>query len=434
MTERIPKSFRLVLSDARATEDYAMADALYASGFAGAIFGARAGVAYVELDALEGEFEQIVLDAIDALERAAEGLFVLRVEPDELVSASQIARRMARSRQSVSQLIAGERGPGGFPAAVTFIDAQTRVWRCADVAAWFAEYEGDVQAGNTIAHEGEFLAAVNGALSAREHLRRYCASGGSDQRAMRVISLVAPDREHLRDEWSVGFPLLAEVGQGVRQRPVEADALLLLGRRIAERACANAQEVRMVKHLSGALSAYDDAVVLHTHRRDVAARWHATCAFSWAAALAGRMHSPGATESLRLWDDVKSNSVRPFTSCSYEWTTDSTTLVAEKFSIDVKEIQRWLAPEKVGSAPAANWERAFALLRERELAEPSQGERLWFDSAAIDDRRFPALLHVSFALTQAIAVFDGPLLAPADRHLLRELSEHVEDALARSDA
>ena len=45
----------------------------------------------------------------------AAGVMIVRVEPDTFVSMSDIAERIGMTRQAVSLLIQGERGPGGFP-------------------------------------------------------------------------------------------------------------------------------------------------------------------------------------------------------------------------------------------------------------------------------------------------------------------------------
>jgi len=60
-------------------------------------------------------FLDAVLDAIEEI--IALGIEPLAVE-DELVSMSDIAERTGRSRQSVSMLVGGQRGPGGFPRPV----------------------------------------------------------------------------------------------------------------------------------------------------------------------------------------------------------------------------------------------------------------------------------------------------------------------------
>ena len=68
-----------------------------------------------------------VLTAISDVE-SVDCLEVLHVDPDELVWASEIAERTGRTRQSIDQLIKGQRGPGGFPAPAT---GATRT-RCGD--------------------------------------------------------------------------------------------------------------------------------------------------------------------------------------------------------------------------------------------------------------------------------------------------------------
>lgn len=60
----------------------------------------------------------------------------MRIEPDELVTIAEIAQRYGRSPESVRLLVGGERGPGGFPAAVW--TEQPRMWRRAAVDQWFA--------------------------------------------------------------------------------------------------------------------------------------------------------------------------------------------------------------------------------------------------------------------------------------------------------
>ncbi len=56
--------------------------------------------------------EMAVLSAVEQVERAE--VTVLAVHDDEVI-VSDIAERTGRTRQSVDQLIRGERGPGGFP-------------------------------------------------------------------------------------------------------------------------------------------------------------------------------------------------------------------------------------------------------------------------------------------------------------------------------
>ncbi len=109
-------------------------------------------------------FADAALRAIDEIERVP-GLTVLRVEPDQLVWASEIADRVGRTRQSIDQLVKAQRGPGGFPAPVSG-NVRNPLWRWAEVEAWFAAYEHR----EIDTERPAVIGAINGALEARRNL------------------------------------------------------------------------------------------------------------------------------------------------------------------------------------------------------------------------------------------------------------------------
>lgn len=109
--------------------------------------------------------EAAILSAIKEVESA--GFEVLRVEPDELVSAADVAERTERSRQSISSLISGVRGPGGWPRPIAG-NVRSPLWRWSDVAAWFEEFDGSQEVDREAA---ALLAAINEVLAARRALR-----------------------------------------------------------------------------------------------------------------------------------------------------------------------------------------------------------------------------------------------------------------------
>jgi hypothetical protein len=63
------------------------------------------------------------------------GATVDRIEPDPLVSLSEIAQRAGLTRAAVSQYAGGHRG-NSFPAPVARITSNAPLWRWASVAAW----------------------------------------------------------------------------------------------------------------------------------------------------------------------------------------------------------------------------------------------------------------------------------------------------------
>jgi len=110
-------------------------------------------------------FGEAILDAITHVEEVA-GLRVVRIEPDQFVWAAEIAERVGRSRQSVDQLIKGQRGGGDFPPPVAG-SARNPLWRWSEVQAWFAKHEH-----RALDDDRAFVVgAINGTLEARRYLR-----------------------------------------------------------------------------------------------------------------------------------------------------------------------------------------------------------------------------------------------------------------------
>lgn len=182
-------NFTLVLEGADVLADENI-DALYEAGCGDAGFGRNGRVQTGEFDREAASFEEAVMSAIHDVERAVPGLTVTRVEPDDLITATVIAQRTGRTRQSIGQLISGKRGPGGFPAPVASVDAKTRLWRWSEVIRWFAEMND--QASESDFAIAEFIAALNGALEARRHLARLAELPQSKRAVAEVTRLLQP--------------------------------------------------------------------------------------------------------------------------------------------------------------------------------------------------------------------------------------------------
>jgi hypothetical protein len=102
----------------------------------------------------------LILDAVAQIISA--GLEPVAVE-DELVTAADIAERTGRTRQSISMLISGDRGPGGFPLPAAG-HVRSPLWRWADVAGWMEGLNGRSYHAD---ERSRIVAGVNGALSMR---------------------------------------------------------------------------------------------------------------------------------------------------------------------------------------------------------------------------------------------------------------------------
>ena len=185
-------SFTLILSAEPSDEQ---AERLYAR-CADATLGLRSGLPYAAFDRAMPSLPTAIETALRDVETTLPGIHVLRVEPDELVNAADIARRTGRSRASISQLIEGQRGPGSFPPPRTSIGGRP-VWDWLDVARWFATLSGSQSAQASAA---TFLGALNNALAIR-HLAPFVTDRAERRTLARLVSqdaelLGAPPQNH----------------------------------------------------------------------------------------------------------------------------------------------------------------------------------------------------------------------------------------------
>jgi len=122
-----------------------------------------AGIVVAAIEREASSLGEAIRSALADLE-SIPGVSVVRVEPEENVSQSEIARRLGRSRQSVSQLVSGARGPGGFPRPA-HESGHVALWRWSDVARW-AGSAGLMPPGGE-ERSSAVIRAVNAVLEAR---------------------------------------------------------------------------------------------------------------------------------------------------------------------------------------------------------------------------------------------------------------------------
>lgn len=149
-------TFTLVIDGDAGTDEHI--NALFEAGCDDATFSHGTTISYGDFDRDAETLLDAVLSAVEAVE-SVEGLSVRRVDEDDLVSVNDIAERLDRSRQSVNQLISGDRGDGTFPQPLGRTRGHGRVWSWSEVAEWAgADYDAETSA---------VLQAVNGALALR---------------------------------------------------------------------------------------------------------------------------------------------------------------------------------------------------------------------------------------------------------------------------
>ena len=150
----------------------AMEDALFEAGCDDATICVRAGRAFLTFSRAAATMKEAILGAIRDVLDANIGARILRVDSCDLVAQSEIARKIGRTRQLVSQYIAGTRGPGGFPAPACNITDGPPLWYWCEVASWLWQHD---MVKEEVAREAREMAAINSALKVN-----YCRGMAPD--------------------------------------------------------------------------------------------------------------------------------------------------------------------------------------------------------------------------------------------------------------
>ena len=144
-------------------------DRLFEAGCDDATLSLQYGNIYMEFSRVAPSLKDAILSAIKNVRKADAGVDVRRVDECNLVTASEIARRIKRSRQLIHQYITGKRGPAGFPAPECNVTEGTPLWAWCSVSYWLVQ-------NNMIRpeelQEAEVVDAVNTALELRHQRAR----------------------------------------------------------------------------------------------------------------------------------------------------------------------------------------------------------------------------------------------------------------------
>ena len=173
-----------------------LVDRLYGSGLDDALISERAGIGYADFSRDASSVLEAVSSAIEQIEGSGIGARVIRIEPDDIVTVSDIAQRLNRTVESIRLLVKGERGPGGFPPpAARVTGRKSRVWRWADVVAWFAHYDATLGLDPTLNYWSS-LAMVNDYLRQRAYFQD--SNPGAKQVRVFLAQRLGSQRIHAR--------------------------------------------------------------------------------------------------------------------------------------------------------------------------------------------------------------------------------------------
>jgi predicted DNA-binding transcriptional regulator AlpA len=133
-------------------------DRFFAAGCDDATLSFQKGVIILEFTRAAPSFAQAVVSALVNVSQA--GATPVHVEPDDLVSLSDIAARTGLSRSAISLYAKGERGKD-FPAPVARVTTESPLWDWVEVAAWMHR-EDKLPADSVI--EAKVVRAANNAV------------------------------------------------------------------------------------------------------------------------------------------------------------------------------------------------------------------------------------------------------------------------------
>jgi hypothetical protein len=159
--------FALVLGGLPDLTDDVMSK-LFEAGCDDATFTLRYGLVFAEFSREAESYQIAVLSAIEDVRNADVGADVQRVNECDLVSAADIARRINRSRELVSQYIKGDRGPGSFPPPECFLSDDKPLWAWCAVSFWLVENQLERR---EVWEEARFAWVVNDLLAMQRQQR-----------------------------------------------------------------------------------------------------------------------------------------------------------------------------------------------------------------------------------------------------------------------
>ena len=117
-------------------EDEDFEDSFYEAGCADATLAYQKGVIIVEFNRKAVSFSQAVISACENVRSA--GAKIERIEPDHLVSLSEMADRCMLTKQALSLYTEAKRGEG-FPNPTVRVTSKHPLWDWSEVAEWLYE-------------------------------------------------------------------------------------------------------------------------------------------------------------------------------------------------------------------------------------------------------------------------------------------------------
>jgi hypothetical protein len=143
----------------------------YDAGCDDALIVFQKGHIIVDFARESDSIDAAICSAIECVEKA--GAHVDRVEPDPLVSLTDIAARAGLSRAAITNYAKGDRADN-FPAPVARVTSKTSLYDWAAVATWLFQHK---QISKEEAVEAEAVKVTNAAIECHEPKLREALQG-----------------------------------------------------------------------------------------------------------------------------------------------------------------------------------------------------------------------------------------------------------------
>jgi len=141
-------------------------DSLYEASCDDALINFRSGTVYLDFDRKAVSLEDAVVSAIKDVESSSVKAVVASVAPEDLVTESEIAKRLDKKRQTVSLWIQGERrSQCAFPKPVMMLSGRSPLWKWFDIVTWL--YESGIISEKEKLINAEFVEDINAVLEER---------------------------------------------------------------------------------------------------------------------------------------------------------------------------------------------------------------------------------------------------------------------------
>jgi len=142
-------------------------DSLYEAGCDDALINFRNGTVYLDFDRTATSLENAVLSAIKNVESSSVKAVVATVAPEDLVTESEIAKRLDKKRQTISLWIKGtRRSQHAFPKPVMMLSARSPFWKWYEIVTWL--YKNGVISEKEVLDNAEFVEDINAVLEERD--------------------------------------------------------------------------------------------------------------------------------------------------------------------------------------------------------------------------------------------------------------------------